>query len=77
MGSAKGAGGLFGRWADYANGGDGGDVALKAAARSGYRNYHVSVLEVVDQNTPDETIEKSESYWKNKLLSLQFGLNRN
>jgi hypothetical protein len=37
----------------------------------------VSVLEVVDENTPDGTIERLESYWKNKLLSRQFGLNRN
>ena len=41
------------------------------------RNYQVSVLEVVDENTPDETIEQIESYWKNKLLSRRFGLNRN
>jgi hypothetical protein len=46
-------------------------------ARNGRRNYQVSVLEVVDKNTPDDTIEQIESYWKNKLLSRQFGLNRN
>jgi hypothetical protein len=62
---------------DYAAGGDGGDVALKAAASDGSKNYQVSVLEVVDENTPDETIEQIESYWKNKLLSRRFGLNRN
>jgi len=33
------------------------------------------VLEVVDENTPDETIEQTESYWKAKLLSREFGLN--
>lgn len=77
VGSAKGADSLMGRWMDYAAGGDGGDVALKSAARGGPRNYQVSVLEVVDQNTPDETIEQIESYWKTKLLSRRFGLNRN
>ena len=77
VGSAKGADSLFGRWMDYAAGGDGGDVALKAAASGGPKNYQVSVLEVVDENTPDETIEQIESYWKNKLLSRRFGLNRN
>ena len=55
----------------------GGDVALKKAARQGPRRYQVSVLEVVDENTPDETIEQIESQWKNKLLSRRFGLNRN
>jgi hypothetical protein len=77
VGSAKGADSLLGRWLDYAAGGDGGDVALKAAAGGGRRSYQVSVLEVVDENTPDDTIEQIESYWKNKLLSREFGLNRN
>ena len=77
VGSAKGADSLLGRWMSYTDGGDGGDVGLKAAARTGRRNYQVSVLEVVDENTPDDTIERIESYWKNKLLSRQFGLNRN
>lgn len=77
VGSAKGAESLLGRWMSYADGGDGGDVGLEAAARTGRRHYQVSVLEVVDENTPDDTIERIESYWKNKLLTRQFGLNRN
>jgi hypothetical protein len=77
VGSAKGADSLLGRWLNYADGDDGGDVALKAAAKGGRRNYQVSVLEVVDENIPDDTIEQIESYWKNKLLSRRFGLNRN
>ena len=77
VGSAKGAESLLGRWMSYADGGDGGDVGLKTAARTGRRHYQVSVLEVVDENTPDETIESIESFWKNKLLTRQFGLNRN
>lgn len=77
VGSAKGTDSLLGRWLSYAAGGDGGDVALKAAAKGGRRTYQVSVLEVVDENTPDDTIEQIESFWKNKLLSRRFGLNRN
>jgi hypothetical protein len=77
VGSAKGADSLFGRWMSYVDGGDGGDVGLKAAAKKGRRRYQVSVLEVVDENTPDDTIEQIESWWKNKLLSRPFGLNRN
>jgi hypothetical protein len=77
VGSAKGSDSLMGRWISYTDGGDGGDVGLTAVARSGRRNYQVSVLEVVDENTPDNTIEQIEAYWKNKLLSRQFGLNRN
>lgn len=77
VGSAKGTDSLLGRWLEYSAGGDGGDKGLKAAAKSGARNYQVSVLEVVGDHTPDETIEQLESYWKNKLLSRRFGLNRN
>lgn len=77
VGSAKGADSLLGRWMDYTNGGDGGDVGLRAATKGGRRKYQVSVLEVVDDHTPDDTIEQIESYWKNKLLSRRFGLNRN
>lgn len=77
VGSAKGADSFLGRWMDYVDGGDGGDVALRAAAKEGSRRYQVSVLEVVDDNTPDETIEQIESRWKNKLLTREFGLNRN
>ncbi len=77
VGSAKGADSLLGRWMSYADGGDGGDVGLRAAARKGRRTYQVSVLEVVDENTPDQTVERIESSWKYKLLSRQFGLNRN
>lgn len=77
VGSAKGADSLLGRWLDYANGGDGGDKGLKDAAVDGPRSYQVSVLEVVDENTPDETIEQAESYWKSRLLTRKFGLNRN
>lgn len=77
VGSAKGADSLLGRWMSYTEGSDGGDVGLKAAARKGRRSYQVSVLEIVDENTPDDTIERIESHWKAKLLSRQFGLNRN
>ena len=77
VGSAKGADSLFGRWMTYATDGHGGNLGLKGAAAGGLRRYQVSVLEVVDENTPNTTIEQIESYWKNKLLSRAFGLNVN
>lgn len=77
VGSAKGADSLFGRWMEYAANGHGGNVHLRAAAAAGRPRYQVSVLEVVDENIPDTTIEQIESYWKNKLLSREFGLNDN
>ena len=77
VGSAKGADSLFGRWMEYATDGHGGNIGLRRAASGGRRRYQVSVLEVVDENTPDATIEQIESYWKYKLLSRTFGLNVN
>lgn len=77
VGSAKGGDSLLGRWLEYAVSGDGGNVELKKANRNGRRKYQVSVLEVVDENTPDDTIEQIESYWKSKLLSREFGVNLN
>ncbi|GIL37610.1 GIY-YIG nuclease family protein [Phycicoccus sp. DTK01] len=77
VGSAKGAESLFGRWMEYAINGHGGNLGLRRAASRGARRYQVSVLEVVDENTPDATIEQIESHWKNKLLSRKFGLNAN
>ncbi len=77
VGSAKGADSLLGRWMDYAAGRTGGDAGLEDAATRGRRHYQVSVLEVVDEGTRDDTIEQIESHWKNKLLTREFGLNRN
>ncbi len=77
VGSAKGTDSLFGRWVEYATDGHGGNQGLRKAASEGRRRYQVSVLEVVDENTPDATIEQIESFWKNKLLTRSFGLNVN
>jgi len=77
VGSAKGADSLLGRWMEYASDGHGGNKGLKKSAAQGPRRYQVSVLEVVDENTPDTTIEQIEAFWKNKLLSRTFGLNVN
>jgi hypothetical protein len=77
VGSAQGADSLFGRWMEYATDGHGGNIGLRRAASDGRRRYQVSVLEVVDENTPDATIEQIESYWKYKLMSRTFGLNVN
>lgn len=71
VGSAKGDESLWGRFLDYARSGHGGNVELK---RRGRGNYRVSVLEVVNS---DVGIERVEEAWKQKLMTRQFGLNRN
>jgi hypothetical protein len=71
VGSAKGDESLWGRFLDYARSGHGGNIELK---RRGKASYRVSVLEVVNS---DVGIERVEEAWKQKLMTRQFGLNRN
>ncbi|MGA3052983.1 MAG: GIY-YIG nuclease family protein [Candidatus Korobacteraceae bacterium] len=72
VGSAKGEESLWGRFCEYARTGHGGNVELK---RLGLKNFQATVLEVVNSDTQE--IEQIEQAWKNKLLSRQFGLNKN
>jgi hypothetical protein len=74
VGSAKGEENLLGRFMNYAVTGHGGNVELRG--RKGAR-YRVSLLEVVDLSLPDQRIEAIEGVWKKKLMSREFGLNRN
>lgn len=74
VGSAKGEDSVLGRLMEYASNGHGGNVELRA--RRGAR-YRVSLLEVVDMSLPDKRIEALEAVWKRKLMSREFGLNRN
>jgi hypothetical protein len=73
VGSAKGGDGLLGRWQAYRGGRSGGNLGLKGATGP----YRVSVLQTVDPAMSDETIERIESHWKNKLGARQIGHNLN
>jgi hypothetical protein len=72
VGSAKGDESLWGRFREYARTGHGGNVELK---RLGLKNFQATVLEVVNSDTQE--IEQIEEAWKKKLMSRQFGLNKN
>jgi hypothetical protein len=74
IGSAKGDDSLLGRFMSYAETNHGGNVELR---RRGKRRYRVSILEVVDTRLPDERIEQIEAAWKAKLMTKDFGLNKN
>jgi len=74
VGSAKGEESLLARFMAYAQTGHGGNVELRR--RKGAR-YQVGVLEVVNLALPDRRIEEIEAWWKHKLLTREFGLNRN
>ena len=73
VGSAKGGDGFLGRWAAYRDGRAGGNVGLADAVGS----YRVTVLQTFDPATPDQTVERVESIWKDKLGARQVGYNRN
>ncbi|MDK1020326.1 MAG: GIY-YIG nuclease family protein [Candidatus Hydrogenedentes bacterium] len=74
VGSAVGTDGFLGRWQDYAANGHGGNVELKKHKTSGYR---ASVLEVASPTATHEEIIATENFWKQKLLTQEFGLNKN
>jgi hypothetical protein len=72
VGSARGEESLWGRFTEYARTGHGGNVELK---RLGLKDLQATVLEVVNSDTQE--IEQIEAAWKKKLMSRQFGLNKN
>ncbi|MFT3969108.1 MAG: GIY-YIG nuclease family protein [Micropruina sp.] len=90
VGKADGAERILGRWASYARDGHGGNVALRElalAARGGpggadsgqehARNFQFSILRVFGPSTSSSEVNAAESHYKNALLSVKFGLNRN
>lgn len=74
VGSATGAGGFWERWQAYANGGDGGNVMLKARGPS---VYTLSILEIASLTATPESILALEGFWKQKLGTRAHGLNAN
>lgn len=73
VGSATGADGFWGRWSAYIDG-DGGNEGMRLLVGV---DYQVSILEVAASTAKPEDIVKLEQKWKEKLLSKQYGLNRN
>lgn len=82
VGSATGNGGFWQRWSQYSFDGHGGNIELrKLVKQKGIeyvnQNFQYSIIETVDNHTNEEDIRKRESYWKNVLLSRDFGYNSN
>lgn len=74
VGSAYGDGGFWGRWVQYAEGGDGGNVLLRNRGRS---SYWISILDTAPISASREEIIALEQLWKRKLGSRAHGLNGN
>lgn len=73
VGSAKGGDGFLGRWYAYRGGRSGGNVGLKDAIGP----FTAAVLQTFDPSTPDQTVERVESLWKEKLGAREIGYNLN
>ncbi len=81
VGSAYGRGGILGRWRAYVlTGGHAGNDALvellrKRPSRAGKLVF--SVLQIMPATATAEDVIAVEGQWKRKLLTREFGLNRN
>ncbi len=82
VGSAYGASGLWDRWANYMETGHGGNAELtKLITEQGLdyarNHFQFSILEYRAMKTDDKVIIDRENYWKQALLSRDFGYNSN
>lgn len=80
VGSATGDGGIWQRWADYANSGHGGNAKLQKLLDVDCEycnNFQFAILEIADTHTSVEDILRRESHWKNVLCTREHGYNAN
>jgi len=74
VGKASGADNLLGRWQNYADCGDGGNVKLRGRDST---NFRFSILELVPEDLGDGDIERREQNWMVRLRTrtVTHGLN--
>jgi hypothetical protein len=81
VGSAYGENAFWQRWKNYVENGHGGNKKLKEIIdKNSYEyssNFTFSVLEICNLNTMDDEIINKESFWKERLLTREFGYNEN
>lgn len=81
VGSATGEGGIWQRWQSYVETGHGENSELKDLIKSKgceyTENFQYSILEIADSHATQEYIIGREIYWKNAVLSREFGYNSN
>lgn len=79
VGSAYGKQGIWQRWCCYAKTGHGGNKELKQVLKKNSlaraRDFKFAVLEVIDINANKQHVLDRENYWKNVLLSREYGYN--
>jgi hypothetical protein len=80
VGSAAGAEGNLGRWAEYVSAPHGGNDRLKGllAEDPGYaRNFQFTILQTLERTLTKNEVVDYESLYKKKLGTRAFGLNSN
>lgn len=78
VGSATGENMIWGRWKDYIANGNGGNIELKSLDFEYIqKNFRYSILEIYKSTTDDDAILERESWWKELLMTRQFGYNKN
>ncbi len=81
VGSAYGEDCIWQRWSEYVKNGHGGNIDLKNLLNTNGQNYKTNfkyfILEVWNMNLGKDYIIQRENYWKEVLMSRQFGLNSN
>lgn len=80
VGSAYGKGGLLSRWACYINTKTGGNVGIiedLEASPEDYKHFHFSILQVISPIETEHEIITLENTYKDMLLSIEFGMNKN
>jgi hypothetical protein len=81
VGSASGEDAIWQRWNNYIENGHGNNKALKEIIQKNkYEytfNYSFSILEIFGLNASDNEILKKESFWKEKLMTREYGYNEN
>lgn len=81
VGSAYGENAFWNRWKEYANSGHGGNKYLKKLiTENGIEyamNFQYTILETRSMNSEDDEIINRESFWKEILLTREFGYNEN
>ncbi len=82
VGSAYGDFGIWSRWAVYVGTGHGfNDELTKIISENGIeyarKNFHFTLLEYRSMKIDDTTIINRESFWKEVLLTREFGYNKN
>lgn len=80
VGSAYGAGGLLGRWRCYVDTLHGNNKLMRELIclhPDRYHHFQFSILQILPQTATADEMIRTESLWKQKLRTIQFGMNGN